>query len=169
MVNRAVDFEHQLTFPGIQDIPEVLELLIAHVRLASANRTPKREVAVEPGIPDLEVRTISVRTSWPGATPQDVEKEILIEQEEYLRTVPNLQRLEATASSGSASIELEPRLYEPCLPDLARWCSGSNATDVTDVTEEVRGGGGASAVVVPASSPSSKSSIPGSSGASRAT
>ena len=25
-------------------------------------------------IPDLEVRTISVRTSWPGATPQDVEK-----------------------------------------------------------------------------------------------
>ncbi|MDH3848813.1 MAG: efflux RND transporter permease subunit, partial [Gammaproteobacteria bacterium] len=52
-------------------------------------------------IPDLEVRTISVRTSWPGATPQDIEKEILIEQEEYLRTVPNLQRLEATASSGS--------------------------------------------------------------------
>ena len=58
-------------------------------------------------IPDLEVRTISVRTSWPGATPQDVEKEILIEQEEYLRTIPNLQRLEATASSGSASIELD--------------------------------------------------------------
>ncbi len=58
-------------------------------------------------IPDLEVRTISVRTSWPGATPQDVEKEILIEQEEYLRTIPNLQRLDASASSGSASIELD--------------------------------------------------------------
>lgn len=58
-------------------------------------------------IPDLEARTISVRTSWPGATPQDVEKEILIEQEEYLRTIPNLQRLEATASSGSAAIELD--------------------------------------------------------------
>jgi multidrug efflux pump subunit AcrB len=58
-------------------------------------------------IPDLEVRTISVRTSWPGATPQDVEKEILIEQEEYLRTIPGLQRLEATASTGSAQIELD--------------------------------------------------------------
>ena len=46
-------------------------------------------------------------TSWPGATPQDIEKEILIEQEEYLRTVPNLARLEATASSGSAEIELD--------------------------------------------------------------
>jgi multidrug efflux pump subunit AcrB len=58
-------------------------------------------------IPDLEVRTITVRTSWPGATPQDVEKEILIEQEEYLRTVPSLQRMISTASSGQARIELE--------------------------------------------------------------
>jgi len=58
-------------------------------------------------IPDLEVRTVSVETRWPGATPQDVEKEILIEQEEFLRTVPNLQRMLSSASTGSASIELE--------------------------------------------------------------
>jgi len=58
-------------------------------------------------IPDLDVRTIQVRTSWPGATPQDIEKEILIEQEEYLRSTPSLQRIEATASSGRARIELE--------------------------------------------------------------
>ncbi|MBT8444641.1 MAG: efflux RND transporter permease subunit, partial [Gammaproteobacteria bacterium] len=58
-------------------------------------------------IPDLEIRTITVRTSWPGATPQDIEKEILIEQEEYLRTIPSLQRIIATASSGQAQIELE--------------------------------------------------------------
>ena len=58
-------------------------------------------------IPDLEVRTVSVQTNWPGATPQDVEKEILIEQEEYLRSLPNLQRLESSASSGRAVIELD--------------------------------------------------------------
>ncbi len=58
-------------------------------------------------IPDLDVRTVSVRTSWPGATPQDVEREILIEQEEYLRNIQNLQRITATANSGSAEIELE--------------------------------------------------------------
>ena len=58
-------------------------------------------------IPDLEVRTVSVRTSWPGATPQDVEKEILIEQEEFLRNVPGLQRMISTADTGSARIELE--------------------------------------------------------------
>jgi multidrug efflux pump subunit AcrB len=58
-------------------------------------------------IPDLDVRTISIETRWPGATPQDIEKEILLEQEEYLRNIPNLARMEATASSGSASVELE--------------------------------------------------------------
>ncbi|MCU7843855.1 MAG: efflux RND transporter permease subunit [Candidatus Thiodiazotropha sp. (ex Monitilora ramsayi)] len=58
-------------------------------------------------IPDLEVRTISIRTTWPGATPQDVEKEILIEQEEHLRSVPGLQRITSSASFGSAWIELE--------------------------------------------------------------
>ncbi|MGD2083520.1 MAG: efflux RND transporter permease subunit, partial [Chromatiales bacterium] len=58
-------------------------------------------------IPDLEVRTITVRTSWPGATPQDIEQEILIEQEEYLRSIPSLHRMISTASSGQARIELE--------------------------------------------------------------
>lgn len=58
-------------------------------------------------IPDLEVRTITVRTGWPGATPQDIEKEILIEQERYLRSLPNLQRMISSAQMGSASIGLE--------------------------------------------------------------
>ncbi|MEM7503512.1 MAG: efflux RND transporter permease subunit [Pseudomonadota bacterium] len=58
-------------------------------------------------IPDLEVRTISVVTGWPGATPQDVEKEILIEQERYLRVLPNLERMVSEASTGQAFIELE--------------------------------------------------------------
>ncbi|NMP31156.1 efflux RND transporter permease subunit [Thalassotalea sp. M1531] len=58
-------------------------------------------------IPDLEVRTITVQTGWPGATPQDVEKEILIEQERYLRSLSNLKRMVSHAQMGSARIELE--------------------------------------------------------------
>ncbi|MCG8527154.1 MAG: efflux RND transporter permease subunit [Opitutales bacterium] len=58
-------------------------------------------------IPDLEVRTINIQTRWPGATPQDVEKEILVEQEQYLRNLPSLQRMISNASTGSASINLE--------------------------------------------------------------
>ncbi len=79
----------------------VAALILVVLGVLAATRIPVQM------IPDLEVRTVSVRTSWSGATPQDVEKEILIEQEEYLRTIPNLQRLEASASSGSASIELD--------------------------------------------------------------
>lgn len=58
-------------------------------------------------IPDLDTRVISVETRWPGATPQDVEKELLIEQEEYLRGIPNLKRMTSLAATGVAEIELE--------------------------------------------------------------
>ncbi len=58
-------------------------------------------------IPDLEVRVIRVETAWIGATPQDVEKEILIEQEEYLRNIPGLERMISFASTGRSRIELE--------------------------------------------------------------
>ena len=58
-------------------------------------------------IPDLETRVISVDTAWPNATPQDVEKEILIEQEIFLRTLPNLQRMTSVATTGRAEVELE--------------------------------------------------------------
>ncbi|MBB5351598.1 multidrug efflux pump subunit AcrB [Haloferula luteola] len=58
-------------------------------------------------IPDLDVRIISIETGWPGATPQDVEKEILIEQEEYLRGLPDLKRMTSFSSTGRAEIELE--------------------------------------------------------------
>lgn len=79
----------------------VVALIVCVLGILAASRVPVQM------IPDLEVRTVSVRTTWPGATPQDVEKEILIEQEEYLRTLPNLQRLESSASSSSAVIELD--------------------------------------------------------------
>ena len=58
-------------------------------------------------IPDLDVRVIRVSTSWPGATPQDIEKEIIIEQEDYLGRVPSLERLTSTAETGHGRVELE--------------------------------------------------------------
>ncbi len=79
----------------------VIVLIIAVLGIAAATRIPVQM------IPDLDLRTIGVRTQWPGATPQDVEKEILIEQEKYLRNLPNLTRITASAGTGSANIELE--------------------------------------------------------------
>jgi len=79
----------------------VAVLVICVLGLLAALRIPVQM------IPDLEVRVVSVDTRWPGATPQDVEKEILIEQEEYLRGLPNLERMISTASYGRAQIDLE--------------------------------------------------------------
>jgi multidrug efflux pump subunit AcrB len=79
----------------------VLVLIVCILGIFAALRIPVQM------IPDLDVRVIGIRTSWPGATPQDVEKEILVEQEDYLRNLPTLSRITATARSGSAEIELE--------------------------------------------------------------
>ena len=79
----------------------VIVLIVCVLGILAATRIPVQM------IPDLDVRAISIRTNWPGATPQDIEKEILIEQEEYLRNLPNLSRIMATAESGRAEIELE--------------------------------------------------------------
>ena len=79
----------------------VITLVVCVLGILAAFRVPIQM------IPDLEVRRISVQTRWAGATPQDIEKEILIEQEEYLRAIPGLSRLKSTAATGEAAIELE--------------------------------------------------------------
>ena len=79
----------------------VITLVVVILGIAAALRIPVQM------IPDLEVRRVSVETQWPGATPQDIEKEILVEQEEYLRTIPGLSRLKSFAATGRAEIELE--------------------------------------------------------------
>ncbi|MEE4640086.1 MAG: efflux RND transporter permease subunit, partial [Wenzhouxiangella sp.] len=82
-------------------IVTVAVLIVAVLGVLAALRIPVQM------IPDLEVRVVQVETSWPGATPQDVEKEILIEQEQYLRSIPGLERMISSASYGQASIDLE--------------------------------------------------------------
>ncbi len=76
----------------------VAVLIFCVLAIAAAVRMPVQM------IPDLEVRTVSIETLWPGATPQDVEKEILIEQERYLRAVPNLKRMVSSAETGRAQV-----------------------------------------------------------------
>lgn len=79
----------------------VIVLIICVLGIAAARMIPVQM------IPDLDVRTISVVTTWAGATPQDIEKEILIEQERYLRNIPNLKLMESIAETGRATIELD--------------------------------------------------------------
>ena len=76
-------------------------LMISLFGLAAVLRIPIQM------IPDLDARIVSVRTSWPGATPQDIEQEILVEQEKFLRGINGLARMDSTAGFGFARVELE--------------------------------------------------------------
>ena len=58
-------------------------------------------------IPQVETPTISVETRWPGASPQEVEREITQEQEEQLKSVEGVTRMSSESSDSNSRITLE--------------------------------------------------------------
>ena len=57
--------------------------------------------------PNVDQPVISVTTRWFGAQPADIEREILEEQEEVLKTVSNLREMTSEAFEGEGVIRLE--------------------------------------------------------------
>ncbi len=57
--------------------------------------------------PDVERPVVTVRTEWPGRSPEEIEESILIEQEEKLKTLQGLWKMTSTAELGRARITLE--------------------------------------------------------------
>src|SRR4051812_26716968 len=59
--------------------------------------------------PEVQTPMITIITRWPGASPQEVEKEIIQEQEEQLKSVENVVKMssEATDSQGTITLEFE--------------------------------------------------------------
>ena len=51
--------------------------------------------------PEVQTPTITVETRWPGASPQEVEQEIVIEQEEQLKGVEGLTKMSSESSRSS--------------------------------------------------------------------
>ncbi len=58
-------------------------------------------------IPDVEEPNIFVSTIWPGASPEEVETEIVQEQEEQLKTLEGLVKMTSTSSPSSAQVTLQ--------------------------------------------------------------
>jgi len=56
--------------------------------------------------PDVETPQITVTTTWPGATPYEVEKDIVEEQEATLKGVQRLTQMEGSSFNGQAIITL---------------------------------------------------------------
>jgi len=57
--------------------------------------------------PEVEIPKISIETRWPGASPEEVEREIVQEQEEQLQSVEGVTKLSAECSNSVGSITLE--------------------------------------------------------------
>lgn len=60
--------------------------------------------------PDVEEPQITVRTSWAGATPYEIEKEIIEEQEEALKGLQNLEEMESASYNNYGEINLTFRV-----------------------------------------------------------
>ena len=57
-------------------------------------------------IPDVQRSFIQINTGWRSAAPEEVESEIVEPQEDVLRGVPGLEKMESTATRGNANIDL---------------------------------------------------------------
>ena len=57
--------------------------------------------------PEVEIPTITVTTRWPGASPQEVERQIVMEQEEQLKSVEGVTKMSSECMDSSGNITLE--------------------------------------------------------------
>ena len=57
-------------------------------------------------IPTVEKPAIRVQTQWPGALPAEVERQIVQEQEEQLKSLEGLEDIQSTSNYGRAQINL---------------------------------------------------------------
>ncbi len=80
--------------------------------------------------PNVDTPVINIETAWPGANPQEVEREIVDRQEEQLRSVKGLRKMTSSSQNGAASVRLE--LY----PETDR---SDALRDVNDKLRQVSG------------------------------
>lgn len=58
-------------------------------------------------IPEVQTPTLTVETRWPGASPQEIEREITQEQEEQLKSVEGVTKMSSESMDSMSRITLE--------------------------------------------------------------
>ena len=58
-------------------------------------------------VPEVQIPTITIETRWPGASPQEVEREIIQEQEEQLKGVEGIVKMSSECMDSMGKIVLE--------------------------------------------------------------
>lgn len=57
--------------------------------------------------PEVEIPTLTIETVWPGASPQEVEQEIVQEQEEQLKSVEGVRKISSESMDSLGRVTLE--------------------------------------------------------------
>ncbi len=57
--------------------------------------------------PEVQIPSLTIQTVWPGASPQEIEQEIIQEQEEQLKSVEGVTKLSSESTDSSGTITLE--------------------------------------------------------------
>ncbi|MBF0286461.1 MAG: efflux RND transporter permease subunit [SAR324 cluster bacterium] len=84
--------------------PAIVAALIAFVIVSGLTALLQIPIQLTP---DVETPQLTVQTIWPGASPYEVEKEIVIKQEEALRNVTGLVQIRSESWPGRGQIILE--------------------------------------------------------------
>jgi HAE1 family hydrophobic/amphiphilic exporter-1 len=86
-------------------------------------------------VPDTEAPKIEVDTRWPGATPSEMESNVVESQEEKLKSLLNLQKMESSCFNGFAKITLTFDLATDI--DTAMLRVANKLDEVSDYPENV--------------------------------
>jgi multidrug efflux pump subunit AcrB len=57
--------------------------------------------------PDVEIDAVSIQVAYPGASPEEVERGILLAVEEQVRDIDGVKRVDSVASEGSGQVMIE--------------------------------------------------------------
>ncbi len=85
--------------------------------------------------PDTELPQIEVHTQWPGATPTEMENNVVERQEEKLKSLLDLQKMESSCFNGFAKVTLTFDLATDI--DTAMLRVANKLDEVTDYPENV--------------------------------
>ncbi|MEX1095799.1 MAG: efflux RND transporter permease subunit [Planctomycetales bacterium] len=76
-------------------------LLVALFGLVAMGRMPMQLT------PEVQTPTITIETRWPGRSPQEIEREIVVEQEEQLKGVEGVTEMTSESMDSTGKITLE--------------------------------------------------------------
>lgn len=85
--------------------------------------------------PDVDKPVITVKTTWRGASPQEIESEIIDRQEDKLKSVTNLKKMTSTSNEGEGTVKLE--FPVGVNKDIAYRDVSDKLRQVTDYPDEV--------------------------------